>query len=204
MSCIRKSVPKRRAEPSSAARSVRIIGGKYRGRKLEFPDRQGLRPTLGRTRETLFNWLLPVLPGARCLDLFAGSGALGLEALSRGAAHVTFVEQDRPAAAALGRTLAQFEVPAEQWHLSVTDAGTLRPPEPGPYDLIFIDPPFGDDALTPWLARLAGAGWLSAEGMIYFELGRGTAFDPAPFALHRHKTAGAYQYGLLASTRQER
>ena len=84
-----------------ANNEVRIIGGQWRGRKLRFPDRPDLRPTLGRVRETLFNWLAPDIHGAHCLDLYAGSGALGFEALSRGAAEVTFVERDRKAASAL-------------------------------------------------------------------------------------------------------
>ncbi|MEN9806994.1 MAG: hypothetical protein RL756_1514, partial [Pseudomonadota bacterium] len=81
-----------------ATNEVRIIGGKFRGRKLRFPDAPGLRPTLGRSRETLFNWLVGDIVDARCLDLFAGSGALGFEALSRGARRVTFVEQSRAVA----------------------------------------------------------------------------------------------------------
>ena len=93
---------------------VRIIGGQWRGRKLTFPNRQDLRPTLGRVRETLFNWLAPHVQGSRCLDLYAGSGALGFEALSRGAAEVTFVERDRKAAAALKGNAEVLEGPMVQ------------------------------------------------------------------------------------------
>ena len=94
---------------------LRIIGGTWRGRKLRFPAAAGIRPTPDRVRETLFNWLRAAIPGARCLDLFAGSGALGLEALSRGADAVTFVEQDASAAAALRALLSQWQGPARGW-----------------------------------------------------------------------------------------
>ena len=122
-----------------ANNEVRIIGGQWKGRKLSFPARPGLRPTLGRVRETLFNWLAPTLAGARCIDLYAGSGALGFEALSRGAAEVTFVERDRKTAAALRANLATLNGNAAV----ITDTAERAIQRAGrTYDLIFCDPPF--------------------------------------------------------------
>jgi hypothetical protein len=106
--------------PAREARVLRIIGGMWRGRKLRFPPSPEIRPTPDRVRETLFNWLAPRLPGARCLDLFAGSGALGLESLSRGAGHVTFVERDPAAARELRARLAEWG--ATGGHVEQTDA----------------------------------------------------------------------------------
>lgn len=182
---------------------MRIIGGKYRGRKLNFPARPGLRPTLGRTRETLFNWVLPMLPGARCLDLFAGSGALGLEALSRGAAQVLFVEQDRAVADALAQNLERLDVPQAQWALHRGDAETLAPGAPERFDLIFLDPPFAATGLTPWLTLIDEQGWLAPDGLIYFEQARSAPPPAAPFETQRLKHAGTYQYGLLRASEDQ-
>ena len=116
---------------------VRIIGGEWRGRKLHFPNVPGLRPTPDRVRETVFNWLQFRVPGTRCLDLFAGSGALGFEALSRGAAEVVFVEQDPDAAAALRATLALLDCP--RGHVFARDAFAWLAQEPArPFDIVFL------------------------------------------------------------------
>lgn len=149
--------------------SVRIIGGTWRGRRLPFPDVPGLRPTPDRVRETLFNWLGQRLTGLRCLDLFAGSGALGLEAASRGADEVILVEADARAFAALqshSRTLAATQVrvlraDALAWVKTQVDTG-----QPG-YDLIFLDPPFAAGLLAPVLKLVAPL--LKPEGTIYAE-----------------------------------
>src|SRR5205814_10533449 len=138
----RAAVPVRRA---GRARVLRIIGGTWRGRKLRFPASAAIRPTPERVRETLFNWLGAHTPGARALDLFAGSGALGLEALSRGASHVTFVEQDEAAVRELRARLAE-------WHAGgarVARADALRylAGEAQPFDLVFLAPPFGSELL---------------------------------------------------------
>lgn len=164
----RKAPPGARPHAGRAAPGrVRIIGGRWRGTRLEVPAVDGLRPTSDRVRETLFNWLMPVLPGARVLDLFAGSGALGLEAVSRGAAQATLVERDRDLARALrglalrlqgGEALTVVEADARQWLAGVPEAA---------FDIAFVDPPFAEglwEAVLPVLSsRLAVQAWLYVE-----------------------------------------
>jgi 16S rRNA (guanine966-N2)-methyltransferase len=157
--------PASRSQP----RILRIIGGRHRGRRLRFPAGVDIRPTPDRVRETLFNWLQPRIATARVLDLFAGSGALGLEALSRGAVHVTFVEKDRAAAAAL-RTLI------EEWR---EDAGTVIGGDAlewlggsmpaAPFDVVFLDPPYDSTLLTAAATALARPGWLTGDARVYVE-----------------------------------
>ena len=174
---------------------IRIIGGQWRSRRLEFPDAPGLRPTPDRVRETLFNWLAPVLPGARCLDVFAGSGALGIEALSRGAAEVVFVEHDPAAVRALRDNLARLK--AEGGRVERVEALTwLR--QPGtPFEIVFLDPPFDADLLEPVCAALETGGWLTATAWIYLEAEAGwQPALPVGWTLHREKTAGMVAYRL--------
>ncbi len=149
---------------------VRIIGGCWRGRQLNFEARPGLRPTPGRARETLFNWLGQQLPGWRCLDLYAGSGALGFEAASRGAEFVTLVEQDSRAFRALVANARRFQA----LNLDIQSGKALDwlKRTQYTYDLIFLDPPYDSGELAliwPWLAsRLNPSGWVyceSAQGM---------------------------------------
>ena len=176
--------------------SVRIIGGQWRGRRLEFPDLPGLRPTPDRVRETLFNWLAPVLPGARCLDLFAGSGALGIEALSRGAAEGVFIERQLRAARALREHLGRLN--AANARVETADVfDRLR--QPGtPFEIVFLDPPFGQGLLEPTCAALETGGWLAATAWIYLEAEAELPLPTLPvhWALHREKTAGAVAYRL--------
>ncbi|MDG4594914.1 MAG: 16S rRNA (guanine(966)-N(2))-methyltransferase RsmD [Candidatus Contendobacter sp.] len=178
------------------ANRVRVIAGQWCGRRLEFPDLPGLRPTPDRVRETLFNWLAPVLPGARCLDLFAGSGALGIEALSRGAAEVVFVEHQPLAVHALHDNLARLK--AENARVEMVDAlAWLRQPAT-PFEIVFLDPPFGQGLLEPVCAMLEQNGWLAAPAWIYLE----AAMDqlapslPVQWTIQREKTAGAVSYRL--------
>jgi len=162
------SRPPSTARRGSSARTLRIIGGTWRGRRLRFPPSPEIRPTPDRVRETLFNWLAPRVPGARCLDLFAGSGALGLEALSRGAAHVTFIEHDPAAAREIAARLAEWGAHAA--HVEQADAGRFLDGKPGvPFDIVFLDPPFGSKLLAPAAARLERGGWLSDGALIYVE-----------------------------------
>ena len=178
------------------ANQIRIIGGQWRSRRLEFPDAPGVRPTPDRVRETLFNWLAPVLPGARCLDLFAGSGALGIEALSRGAAEVVFVERDPAAVRALQDNLARLK--AENGRVELAEALTwLRQPAT-PFEIVLLDPPFGAGLLEPVCAALEAGGWLQATAWIYLEAEAGwrPASLPAHWTLHREKTAGMVAYRL--------
>ncbi len=185
-----------------APNRLRIIGGRHRGRKLAFPDANGLRPTPDRVRETLFNWLMPHLGGARCLDLFAGSGALGLEALSRGAGHVTLVEAN-PAVAR--RLEANLELLGEGGRSEVMcrDAlAFLRTAPAGPFDIVFLDPPYDADLLPPAIAALEQGGWLADPAWIYLEVPvkKGEAALPAlpaNWSLHREKRAGQVGYHLI-------
>jgi 16S rRNA (guanine966-N2)-methyltransferase len=152
---------------------VRIIGGRWRGSRLEVADVAGLRPTTDRTRETLFNWLQGVVPDARCLDLFAGSGALGLEAASRGAASVVLVERDAAQAATLRGAVARLQrsgpgVPVEV--VAREALAWLRNYAGAPFDLVFLDPPFSMD---PWPsvfevlpAHLATVAWVYIESAV--------------------------------------
>lgn len=174
---------------------MRLIGGKWRGTRLEVPETPGLRPTSDRVRETLFNWLMPVLPGARVLDLFAGSGALGLEALSRGAGSAVLVERDRALATALGRTLARLEG-GEAAHVINADAlAWLASPSEDRFDLAFLDPPFAAglwEAVVPRLVdRLGARAWLYVESPA-----DATPALPADWALHREGRTREVRYAL--------
>src|SRR5512139_378156 len=146
---------------------LRIIGGSWRSRRLDFPDVEGLRPTPDRVRETLFNWLMPVIHGARCLDLFTGSGALGLEALSRGAASVVLVDRDPRVIATLRNHLQTLK--AEGASLVQQGALDYLQGEPRPFDVVFLDPPFRQGLLQPALELLNTRGWLAAGARVYIE-----------------------------------
>jgi 16S rRNA (guanine966-N2)-methyltransferase len=147
---------------------VRIIAGRLRGSRLGVAERPGLRPSSDRVRETLFNWLQDRIIGRRCLDLFAGTGALGFEAASRGAAQVLMVERDRGLAAQLKADAARLNVP--EVRIECADALQLlgRRPE-APFDLVFIDPPFADGLYERALTALQANGWLASEARIYVE-----------------------------------
>lgn len=153
---------------TNRAQQVRIIGGKWKGRKLRFQGGANLRPTLGRVRETLFNWLRPEITGMRCLDAFAGSGILGFEALSQGAAEVVFVEQQARTVQSLQAAAAELGAESQAQVVKADIRGYLRRAEE-PFDLVFIDPPFAQpELLTQTLAALVSQGLLGhyvyAEG----------------------------------------
>ena len=179
---------------------LRIIGGTWRGRKLRFPASAAIRPTPDRVRETLFNWLSTAIHGACCLDLFAGSGALGLEALSRGAAHVTFVESDAAAAHALRQHLAEWQ--AGNARLERTDALRFLAGEARPFDIVFLDPPFASELLSRSAALLEERHWLAAGARIYIECAarEGLPLLPATWRPLKAKQAGEVGYHLLAHT----
>jgi 16S rRNA (guanine966-N2)-methyltransferase len=179
----------------AASGRIRIIGGSLRNSRLEVPELPGLRPTPERVRETLFNWLAPVLGGARCLDLCAGTGALGIEALSRGAASVQFVERDAQAAQALRANLARLKGAGGQ--VAMLEAQAFLRGTAQAYDLVFLDPPFAL-ALWPALARqLEQGGWLAERGWIYVESPRGQAPAlPPNWQLHREGHAGEVRFAL--------
>ncbi len=175
-----------------APNRVRIIGGQYRRRLLDFPDSGGLRPTADRVRETLFNWLGQDLPGWICLDLFAGSGALGFEAASRGAARVVMIERDRAAYEALQRNRATLGADAVE--IVHADALAWLAGNRESFDLIFVDPPFDPTAAAPALADLAPH--LRPGGQLYVE--QATPVEAPPgFIIHRSGRAGRSHFALL-------
>jgi 16S rRNA (guanine966-N2)-methyltransferase len=176
---------------------VRIIGGQWRGRKIGFVDGEGLRPTGDRIRETLFNWLMPVLHGARCLDVFAGSGVLGFEALSRGAAHCTLLERNAQAVRGLRMTQQQLEAEAAQ--IVLVDSVAWLSSASDVFDVVFIDPPFAETTLSPaaLLSQLEQRKLLAEDPWIYFEQPATTLMlPPAGFTIFRQQRAGAVCYGL--------
>ena len=151
--------------------SVRVIGGKWRGTRVPVPDIDGLRPSGDRSRETLFNWLQMQIPGSRCIDLFAGSGVLGIEAASRGAAEVILVEKSRQATREIRETLRRLN--AEQVSVIDGDAITwLDQCGPQSIDIVFIDPPFGKGLEVLVLERLATGDGLRNESLVYLETAR--------------------------------
>ena len=181
--------------------SVRIIAGTWRGRRINFPDMPGLRPTPDRVRETVFNWLQPSVANARCLDLFAGSGALGLEALSRGAKISVFVEQAQLAARTLQAEIARLGATAKSRVVEMGASRFLRAsPEPfgGAFDVVFMDPPFGKDALAEYLPWLDAGNWLNPGGLVYLENEKaaGAPALPAHWELLKSKSAGEVGYHL--------
>ena len=147
---------------------MRIVAGRFRGRRLRFVPVPGLRPTPDRVRETLFNWLQGELDGARCLDLFAGTGALGIEALSRGAGSLLAVESHRAAATRLRENLR--ELGCSEAEVRGTDALRLLASRPDrPFDVVFADPPFAKDLLARVCAALDAGGWLAPRAWVYLE-----------------------------------
>jgi 16S rRNA (guanine966-N2)-methyltransferase len=173
--------------------SVRIIAGDWRGRRIAIPDGTAVRPTPDRVRETLFNWLRDYIVGARCLDLYAGTGVLGFEALSRGATEAWFVEQDAALTAALHSTAQHF---GAKPHVVRRDAlAFLREPPAAPFDVVFLDPPYAQP-LDPLLELLPR--WLRPQALVYVERPRSAGLPAVPAAEWSKKSyAGAVEYGLL-------
>ena len=179
------------------ARQLRIIAGHWRGRRWQFPTGE-IRPTGNRVRETLFNWLQGKIDGRRCLDLYAGSGALGLEALSRGAAHCVFVDQDAKVIDRLGDVLREWGAGSVQVELARSSAAQYLARAAQPVGLVFLDPPFAGDELARSTARLASGGWLTRDALIYLERPRDAPLPtlPASWQALRSGTAGAVGYDL--------
>ena len=196
----RASVAVRRG---ARARVLRIIGGTWRGRKLRFPACADIRPTPDRVRETLFNWLGAHVQGARALDLFAGSGALGLEALSRGARHVSFVEQDAAAVQELRARLSEWQ--AGDAVVRHADALRYLQGAAEPFDLVFLDPPFASALAAAAAQRLDGRGWLAAGALIYLECAARGPLPPLPpsWRALKAKQAGEVGYHLFAHASPE-
>ena len=181
------------------AGSLRIIAGKWRSRKLAFPAQENLRPTPDRVRETLFNWLQADVPGSRCLDLFAGSGALGFEAASRGAAEVVMVEQNRTAASNLAQNTELLA--ADNIELVVADALTWLTHEPGRvFDIVFLDPPYRAGLLAECCKSLESGQRLAENAKIYAEYAAGDdeLLVPDNWVCLKHKRAGQVVYKLFS------
>ncbi|WP_028108055.1 16S rRNA (guanine(966)-N(2))-methyltransferase RsmD [Ferrimonas futtsuensis] len=189
--------PKSRTSTQGGSGQVRIISGRFRGRKLPVADLQGLRPTTDRVRETLFNWLQGDTQDARVLDCFAGSGALGLEALSRYATSVTLMELDKGAASQLKRNLATLG--ADNANVLQGDTRTLLQQGGQPQDLVFVDPPFRQGLVSPVLALLEQENWLAEEALIYVETESELSLEgvPAHWMLLKEKVAGQVAYRLF-------
>lgn len=181
--------------PPSTSQRVRIIGGRFRGRVIRFPAVPGLRPTPDRVRETLFNWLGQDLTDLSTLDPYAGSGALTLEALSRGAALAVAVDRDPSLVAAIKATAETFG--AGGLEARVADARAFLAGERRQFDVIFLDPPFAEDP-WPWLLPSCAAR-LAPAGFVYAEAARELS-PPPGLAVHRHARAGRVHYHLLRST----
>lgn len=185
--------------------AIRVIAGNLRSRKILFPDLPDLRPTSDRIRETLFNWLQHDIREATCLDLFAGSGALGIEALSRGAERVVFVEKEPEASDAIRENLARLEIgnaaiyctEAERW----MQQNTVGEPQ---FGIVFLDPPFADDRVYRLCSQLDDSSLLKSNSKIYVETPFQLAGEalPGSWTITRSKSAGAVHYCLL-ERRQE-
>ena len=188
----------RRPAGSAYPGRIRIIGGRWRSRRLPVAPAAPVRPTPDRVRETLFNWLAPCIEGARCVDLFAGTGVLCLEALSRGAAEVVMVERDLEARRQLEANVASLG--AEGAQVLGLEALEYLAGHPRPFDIVFLDPPFADaDAMIRACAERLAHGWLRPGALVYVEAPRGLEPLPLPteWQPFRHGVAGQVGYGLV-------
>lgn len=176
---------------------IRIIGGTHRSRKLPVVDLPGLRPTGDRIRETLFNWLQPLLPGAKCLDLFAGSGALGIEAASRGASNVIMLERAPSVARQLRENIAQLQLT----DVEVIQTDTLKwlDRSGDAFDIIFLDPPFEEEMLSICCRMLENNHWLDSKARIYIETDAEKPFTTTPknWNCVKQKKSGNVSYSLF-------
>ncbi len=181
------------------AHSLRIIGGQWRGRKLTFADAPGLRPTADRVRETLFNWLQAKVAGSACLDLFSGSGALGLEALSRGAAHVTFLEKSPAVAKVLDQQLILLQANPKADVMQIDAVQYLETTHALTFDIVFIDPPFAHNLWQICCDKLKDGQCLNPNALIYVEQDKKSpALDlPQNWEVIKHKTAGNVRFQLI-------
>ena len=203
----RNSAARRQSLPKDDLSTLRIIGGEWRSRKLPFPAIDGLRPTPDRVRETLFNWLQTSTPGAACLDLFCGSGALGFEALSRGAASVTFVDRAPEVARQVRQNLNLLKAQnADVVCAAVIDWLEMKKADQEPrYDLVFLDPPFRQDLIKSAATLLETRNLLNSNALIYIETESDWQADGLPenWSLYREKTAGQVSYRLYQRNEPE-
>lgn len=182
---------------------LRIIGGQWRSRQLPFPDVEGLRPTTDRVRETIFNWLQPYLPGAKVLDVFAGSGALGFEALSREAQSITLLEKNQKAAKQLQENAKTLN--AVNCNIHMGDALQVLPSLHTSFDLIFLDPPFGKGLLPDCIDAIETHGLIQVHGWVYIESEQELIHlnIPKHWRLHREKKAGQVKLRLFEVMKKE-
>jgi 16S rRNA (guanine966-N2)-methyltransferase len=185
-------------QPNSPPNRLRIIAGRWRGVPIVFPPLPQVRPTPDRVRETIFNWLQPEILGADCLDLFAGSGALGFEALSRGAKHVVFVDRDPKLAGHLRETAAKLRT--QDVEIVASDALMFLQRRTQRFNVVFLDPPYASHLLADVCSRLV-QGWLAPNALLYLEApaDAGLPALPSTWSLHRSKQAGQVGYHLLRS-----
>ncbi|WP_257288021.1 16S rRNA (guanine(966)-N(2))-methyltransferase RsmD [Endozoicomonas sp. SESOKO2] len=188
-----------RQRPNKGGGELRIIGGQWRSRKLPVANLPGLRPTSDRVRETLFNWLMPYVPGARVLDCFSGTGALALESLSRGAKEATLLEAAAEAASLLGKNLTTLQ--AKNARVIRTDSlKWLQQAADKAFDLIFLDPPFRQELLEETCRLLNSNGYIHNDSLIYIEVEKELSPLPVPsnWTVTKTKTAGQLSYYLLS------
>ena len=177
---------------------IRIIGGRWRGRKMLVVEAPGLRPTPDRVRETLFNWLQSYIVEARCLDLFAGTGALGIEALSRGAQFVTFCEKNHRAASQLHKQLEVLEAKADAEIFCIDANAWIQKPAKKPYDIIFCDPPFRESWALDHLNALIKQGFVHENSLVYLETEQHFEISSLVFwKVLKERVAGQVAYRLL-------
>jgi 16S rRNA (guanine966-N2)-methyltransferase len=178
---------------------LRIIAGQWRGRKIKFPNESGLRPTLDRVRETIFNWLGPYLAGASCLDCFAGSGVLGLEALSRGAAHAVFIDESKKTMSAIQQNATALDTTTAQMICASLPAG-LTQLSPHVFDIVFLDPPYNSKILEICVEMLIKNNLIGSKSILYIEAGAKESIDlPPNWQWLKHKHTATLQFGLLHS-----
>lgn len=193
---------KKRTSNASTTGNIRIIAGSHRGRKLPVLMAEGLRPTTDRVKETVFNWLMPYIPGAHCLDCFAGSGGLGFEAQSRGAEQVTFIELDKAAAKQLTHNAQLLK--ASNVTIENDSALTFLQKPSRKFDVVFIDPPFRKQFVQQTV-QLLNQGWLAKQALLYIEMESDAsstelASIPANWQLLKEKVAGQVSYRLYQLT----
>lgn len=192
----------KKPQVQNAKGEVRIIAGLWRGRKLPVLNAEGLRPTGDRVKETLFNWLMPYIHEAECLDGFAGSGSLGFEALSRQAKKVTFLELDKTVANQLKKNLQTLKCSAEQAEvINQSSLDFLKQPQNQPhFDVVFLDPPFHFGLAEQAISLLAENHWLRPNALIYVETEKDKPLaTPENWTLLKEKTTGMVSYRLYQS-----
>lgn len=179
--------------------TLRIIGGQWKGRRLKVPSIRDLRPSPDPVRETLFNWIGSYVPGARAVDLFAGTGSLGFEALSRGASHVTFVDKNRLAVSSLRKACHQFDIDAPQ--ATVVSANCLRwlKENPSEWDIAFIDPPFREPHQYGRVLKVLEQ-CLTPNGIVYVEFNRRESIERQDFRVWKTSTSGEVQFEVLTQS----